>query len=868
MGLFFYSSEYVCEYIIIKNICERRFVMKAVNLKCEHMSNPMGIDFANPTLSWSCQGGVTQKAYEVIVKCADDVVYDSGKVESSSMQMKYPNQLQSHQKLTWQVKLWDENDMEETSEEATFEMGLLDVNDWQAKWINPEEKTEPETIAPVSYLRKSVHIDQVSNARLYVTAHGIYEVSINGKRVGDFVLAPGTANYDKYMPYQTYDVTGLLQSGDNAIEVAIADGWYRSYSGVDGDRNLFGTELALLLQLENDGQVVCVSDESWEATQEGPLREADMQKGEIYDASKEKLTGWHGVKVADISMSELGASNTVPIVEQEHFTGKLIKTPNGQQVIDYGQNLAGYIEFTVTAHAGDKIVLTHGEALDENGNFTQENFQDRKRHKGGGTDQRVTYICKEGENHYKTKFSIWGFQYALVETDVDLSDATFTSIAVYSQMDDIGEFECGNEDVNKLVRNSIWSQKSNFCDVPTDCPTRERAGWTGDAGVYVDTGIYLEDAYPVYRKWLKECRLLQDKEGKVANIAPLNSKPSFFTGLLMGSTGWGDACIIVPYALYKRYNDISILEENYEMMQKWYSYLEGRAKKSDIKKIFKKKSPYRKYIIETGIDYGEWCEPGVDSAAMMGKTPVESATAYFAKSGQLLSEIAEILGHEEDANHYREVADNARKGYIDACTEDGKISGERMAPYVRAIEFGLLDDNQTQAAVEDLNKLVEANNYHLNTGFLSTPFLCKVLAENGHIDSAYKLLLQDTAPGWLYAVKKGANTIWETWDGINEVGVVKESLNHYAYGAITGWLFGGVCGIKLENNNITIKPYPSESLGYAKAIYNSPIGEIVSGWAYEDGSVKYTFTIPANATAEVELPDGRKMTLQSGSYEF
>lgn len=412
-----------------------------------------------------------------------------------------------------------------------------------------------------------------------------------------------------------------------------------------------------------------------------------MQMGEVYDANKEDITDWHGVSVVDADNSLFKATNSVPVQEHEHFEGKIMTTPNGETVIDYGQNLAGYICFTLEAHEGDRLVLTHGEALDENGNFTAENFQDRKRHKGGGTEQKVTFICKEGTNTYHTKFSIWGFQYAKVETDIDLSTAHFESIAVYSAMEQIGHFSCGNADVNQLVHNSIWSQKSNFCDVPTDCPTRERAAWTGDAGVFVDTGIFLEDCYSIFRKWLGECRLMQYDDGKMANIAPLNSKPSFFSGLLSGSTGWGDASIIVPYALYKRYDDVRILEENYDMMKKWYAFLEERAKKKDIKKIFKKKSPYRDYTIETGIDYGEWCEPGVDSASLMGKTPVDSATAYFAHSGKMLSEIARILGHEDEAKHYAEVSGKATLAFRDAATENGKITGERQAPYVRAIAF-------------------------------------------------------------------------------------------------------------------------------------------------------------------------------------
>lgn len=842
--------------------------MKANRLRCEQMKNPMGIDVVRPCLSWICESGVRQSAYEIEVKSADEMIYHSGKVVSDAMSMILEKEPESKQRLSWHVRLWDENDNEgEWSEEATFEMGILQQEQFVAKWINPEQETQPDKMQPVSYLQKKFELSQdPKHARAYVSAHGLYEVKINGTRVGDFVLAPGTSSYDKQMPYQTYDVTNLLCVGENTITAEVADGWYRSYSGVDGDRNLFGTELAFFLQLENDGEVVCITDETWKASQEGQLRQADMQMGEVYDATMETIDAWHDVTVVEVDNTLLKATNSVPILEQEHFEGKLLTTPNGETVIDYGQNLAGYICFTVNAHAGDRIIMTHGETLDENGNFTAENFQDRKRHKGGGTEQKVTFICKEGVNTYHTKFSIWGFQYAKVETDVDLSDAHFESIAVYSEMEQIGTFTCGNDDVNQLVHNSIWSQKSNFCDVPTDCPTRERAAWTGDAGVFVDTGIFLEDCYSIFRKWLGECRLMQYDDGKLANIAPLNSKPSFFSGLLSGSTGWGDASIIVPYALYKRYDDVRILEENYDMMKKWYAFLEDRAKKKDIKKIFKKKSPYRDYTIETGIDYGEWCEPGVDSTSLMGKTPVDSATAYFAHSGRLLAEIAQILGKDDDAKYYGEVAQKATLAFRDAATEDGKITGERQAPYVRAIAFELLTEESKKQAVEDLNALVINNQYHLNTGFLSTPFLCQVLAENGHVDTAYRLLLQDTAPSWLYEVKKGANTIWETWEGIDENGVPHASLNHYSYGAICGWLFGGVCGIHLQNKTLCIHPYPAKDLGHAKAEYLSPVGKIVSAWEYEGEEIHYSFEIPANMTAEIVLEDGQRRTLAAGKH--
>lgn len=903
--------------------------MDAIRLRTEYMENPLGIDIRRPCLSWNCSGGIRQTAYEIQASSGGRVIWDSGKVSSGRMQEMFGQETESRQRVFWKVRLWDEEDRAgDWSEEAFFEMGLLEREQFTAKWINPELVCNPEEHKPASYLRKSFLVEKKGEARLYITCHGLYEAALNGKRIGDFVLAPGTSTYDKKLVYQTYDVTELVREGENQVQVILGDGWYRSCSGVDGDRNLYGEDVALYFQLEIDGRPVCVSDESWEASQAGPIRENDMQQGEVVDGRLEEIEGYHGVNEENFGVENLSCSNCVPVVEAERFEGRIIRTPNGETVIDYGQNLAGYIEFTVNANAGERIVLTHGETLDENGNFTAENFQDRERHKENGVSQRVVYICKEGLNHYKSRFTIWGFRYAKVETDADLSSAKFESIAVYSRMEQLGYFTCSYQAVNKLVENSIWSQKSNFCDVPTDCPTRERAAWTGDMGVFADTGIYLEDCYPVIRKWLGECRLNQYEDGKVANIAPRNNVPSFFSKLLAGSVGWGDACIIVPYTLYQRYGDARILEENYDMMRRWYAYLESRAgqkaahgaqessdlqnaaqksarplepeqkvmpsfdpsqipeeyramvanmpkeKLAEMMKKFRKtdgkdgmdktdrtaeENPFAAYAIETGVDYGEWCEPDVESTEVMRTPQGKVATAYFARSGRILAEIAEILDRKEDADRYQEISEKAAGAFRHMAMENGRIHSRRQAEYVRAISFGLLEETEKKQAAADLNELVVKNDYHLNTGFLSTPYLCAVLAEGGYVETAYKLLLQDTSPGWLYAVKKGATTIWETWDGA-------ASLNHYSYGAICGWLFAGVCGIRLKQGKITIQPTPHNSLQYARASYLSPVGEIISAWRYEGEKVIYEIEIPSNAEADVILPDGRQEHLAAGRY--
>ena len=868
--------------------------MQAIHMKTNHLTAPRGIDAGPLFLSWQCSGGVYQTAYEIELDADGETVWQSGKVSSDSMHAEAPAVNGSRVRGRWRVRLWDENNVPGAWNEAVFETGLS-RSDWQGVWACPE--TEDEDISgddainafarpnwerkqaeqevsgkgaarpyqphrPASYLRR-VFTAPAGSARLYITAMGLYAAWLNGVRVGDMVLAPGSFTGDKHLGVQTYDVTGLMRAGENELLIALGDGWHRSTSGVDGCRNLFGDTLGVLFQLEVDGRAVCVSDGAMQATQKGPIRQNDLQQGEVYDARLEgELTGWHSVKTAANTLLLTGM-NTVPIREQEAFPGRLFTAPNGETVVDFGQNLAGYVEMTLTAHAGQKVKLTCGETLDENGNFTQENFQDRARHSEGGTAQLLELICKEGANHFKPSFTIMGFRYAKVETDADLSGAVFTAHAVYSDMAVTGEFTCGSSAVNQLVQNSIWSQKGNFCDIPTDCPTRERAGWNGDMGVFIDTGLTLMDCYPVVEKWLEECRLNQYPDGRMANIAPPNGRPSFMTPMLCMSAGWGDAAILVPFALYRRTGDRKILADNYEMMQKWYAFLLGRAQQTTDEQ---QTGEYAKYTVLNGLDYGEWCEPGVTPQQAMMNPRKSVGTAYLAYSGRVLAQVADALGKAEDAARYRDIADKAKKAYRAAFTENGAIHSDRQCEYVRAIQFALLDEGESQAAADALNALVAQNGCHLNTGFLSTPFLCGVLARYGHVDTAYRLLLQPDAPGWLYAVSKGATTVWETWTGIDDAGCPHDSLNHYSYGAICGWLFGGVCGIRLAGGALTIAPTPHKSLGHAKAVYRSPVGTIESGWRYDGDTVVYTFTIPANMTANVTLPDGRKLLLQPGTH--
>ncbi len=745
----------------------------------------------------------------------------------------------------------------------------------KAKWISPENATEPDKRKGAGYLRTTFSYKE-GDVRIYATAHGLYKILINGREITAARLTPGCDEYDKRLQYQEYVITDALKVGENEIFVTLGDGWYRGCNGIDGVRNLFGEDISFLCSIIGGGDFekpILVSDARWDACESGPVKLSDLELGETYDANA-PLDEWHKAREMSFDKSVLVAQTSPYVTEHEVFEGRLITTPNSESVFDFGQNLAGYTSFVVeNAGGGEKIQLIHGETLDENGNFTIANFQPGDRNKSGGIKQEINYICKPGRNEFKPHFSIFGFRYAKITGDIKPSDINIKSIAVYSDMKETASFECGEASVNKLFSNSMWSMKSNFCDIPTDCPTRERAGWTGDAAVFAETGAYLMDCRSVYEKWLANVRIGQHSDGKIAYICPRNSNPGKIAEMFSASVGWGDAAVIVPWNLYRIYGDKQILADNYEMMKKWVDFLGRRAGKSKLKNRFGK-NPYRKYIIDTGMDYGEWCEPGADvmktmMAAFKDGQP-EVATAYYAYSSGILAGISDILGFGADADRYREISNKAKEAYRYLVLKDGRIKSERQCEYVRPLAFSLLPDKEAAEAAGDLNDLVARNDFHLNTGFLSTPFLCRVLADYGYTDTAYRLLLQKGYPSWLYAVEKGATTIWETWDGIRDDGTVHDSLNHYAYGAVSGWLLSGVLGIRYSFDEVLIKPVPDKRLKFAKGYYDSPRGRIVSEWRYieETDSFACHFEIPTDMKAELELPGQGKKLLTGGSYDM
>lgn len=833
--------------------------MKATRLKTEYLKNPIGISILRPRLFWNCEGSKRQTAFQIVA--ADDggtPLWDSGRVASSSMQVQWGGSpVPAKTKVLWQVRLWDETGAAGDWSQASFETGL---DRWQASWIAGDYPVDKKRRYPVDCFRKTFSAAGVKKARLYITACGLYEAKLNGSKVGEGVLTPGITDYRKRVQYQTWDVTGLLREGENELTVQLADGWYRGSCGAWGLKNQYGTQTKLLAQLEfaqADGSVRTIAtDDTWDWSDDGPIRFADNQDGEVVEAAR--VPGYGGKAKVTAHSVVPTASNNVPVTEHEQLKPTLITTPSGKKVLDFGQNIAGYVRFTVKAGAGQKIFLRFGELLDETGEFTQKNIQCSNK-KVTTPLQQVDYTCREGENDYKTTFAIFGFQYILVETDVPFRAEDFTAIAVYSDLERTGFFESSNPLLDKFVENTVWSAKNNHADLPTDCPTRERHGWSGDAQIFCSTAGYLFNYAPMARKFERDLVDAQHKNGCFTQIAPVGGVDQYMNAM-DGSAGWSDAGVFIPWEIFHRYGDRAILEENYEAMRRYAAY-----KASTLGKHYLTGLPtgiarkYRKFISNYGQSYGEWAEPAdVKSFAVsdfIAPHP-EETTAYIVLLMERMAEIAGVLGREEDAAEYRATAQKVRTGY-QALVKSKKhsLDTDRQAKLVRPLYMNLLDEEQTVYAKQRLLRALDNYRWRLGTGFLSTPLILYVLAEID-IRYAYRLLENEEIPGWLSMPKNGATTIWESWEGKAAQGGVA-SLNHYSKGAVVQWLFDTMCGIRVDGeNHFSIAPRPGGHFSRAKATYDSIYGRVESGWEKTEEGWTFTVTVPVNCTATVTLPDG------------
>ncbi len=852
--------------------------MRAIRLRCEYLVDPIGIDIQEPRLMWNCgvwnelenAAGVKQTAYQIVTD-----KWNSGKVESSAMQAVYPLPLESRERVTWKIRLWDGNGEAGEWSESFFEMGLLQSSDWKAKWITGDYTPKKNMRYPVDCFRKKLSLAKpVASARLYATACGLYEAKLNGRKAGDFCFAPGYTDYRKRVQYQSYDVTELLRPGKNELTVQLADGWYRGSLGAWGLTYQYGTETKILLQLEityEDGTTeTVVTDRSWQWSDDGPIRFADQKDGEIVEAFREPTYAGHAKETTHNVLPT--ASDNVPVTEHEHFHPVVTTAPNGRKLLDFGQNIAGYVSFSVDAHEGQRMVWRLGEMLDQDGNLTQKNIQLSNKKKTTPL-QRIDYTCAEGRNTYKTAFAVFGFQYAEVETDLELKPRDVEAIAVYSDMEQTGSFACSSDLLNRFFQATLWSAKGNHLDIPTDCPTRERHGWTGDAQIFFETAGYLFDFAPFTRKWLRDVYDWQEKSGRLPHIVP-DGGADFYMRTMNGSVGWADVGVLTPYRFSKLFGDEEILREYYDGMARYARFMEKRCGRTMpvFGKHYRLSKESKKYFVNIGQSYGEWAEPA-DVCAFKWTDFIaphpEVSTAYTAYVLGLMAEIAEKLGHLEDAEEFRRTSEGCKKAYQELVSGgEFTLDTDRQARLVRPLALGLLTEEQEAFARKRLVKALQNYGWRLGTGFLSTPLILNVLSETD-IEDAYRLLENEEIPGWLSMPKAGATTVWEAWEGPNSTSGGIGSLNHYSKGAVCEWLFKTMCGIRVDGeNHFHIEPRPGGSINWAEASYDSVYGMVKSRWEKKDGKIIFTVTVPLNCTADLRLPNGSEWKLVPGTVTY
>lgn len=862
--------------------------MKAERLRTEYLDRPLGLGEVHPRFSWQCKDGLVQTAYRIQAMREGQLIWDSGKVKSARMtHIPYEGApLTSRDRVQWSVQLWDESDMAGEQVTSWFEMGLLHPEDWTAKWIAGDYQPIPGQRYPVDYFQKAFTLrKKVSQARLYATALGLYEARINGERVGDFQLAPGCTDYRKRLQYQVYDVTDMLGK-HNRLEIQLADGWYRGSIGCFGKTEAYGNQTKLLCQMEIryvDGECHTVnSDSSFRWSNDGPLRFADLKDGEVYDATLTPSYKGNAL-LADGGMYPVASNNVQPVI-RESFRPTLLQTPSGKRVLDFGQNLAGFIAFRIQGPRGARLRLLMGEILDASGEMTQKNIQVQTLAGSYGQSeemlimsgqydnlegelrptplQEVQFTLSGGQDSYQTTFSVFGFQYAQVETDLPISAEDFEAFAVYSDMAQTGFFSSSDQRINRLFENILWSMKGNFLDLPTDCPTRERMGWTGDGQIFFDSAHYLMDAAPLYRKWLYDFMDAQAPNGVLPAVIPFAGFPMMYNNI-GGSVGWADAAVLVPYRFWKLTGDERMLRTCYDMMKRYADWM--MAQTGQVDEMQTKDNPYNQYVYEKGAHLGEWLEPEQyrDDIATITTVPkTEECTAYLHLTMRLMAEVARHVGQVEDAALYQQYAEGAIKAYHHLFVKDSGIDTDRQAKLVRPIALGLLSGQEKANAERRLLKAVRHASYCVGTGFLSTVFLLPVLCDAGFVEDAYRMIENEKAPGWLAQLKSGATTIWENWDG-------EASRNHYSPGAVCQWLFAYVGGIRVqEERRFVIAPTPGGSLTHAAAVYDSLYGRVSSRWERHGSSFQLMIQVPPNTSAQVLLPDGSEHSVAAGKHVF
>lgn len=847
-------------------------------VRFEQCRETLGIGTARPRLSWiseTASTGWRQTGYEIEASSVDGLIQEqTGRIESDqSVLLPWPfASLASRERWLVRVRVWgNDGQISAWSEPASVEVGLLEPADWSAHFITPDKEGERDKAQALPLLRHEFDVRaNVAQARLYLTALGAYEAEINGRRVGDHVLAPGWTSYQHRLRYQTFDVTDLLHEGRNAIGALLGDGWYRSKLRSGGTlRTIYGTRLALLAQLEityADGrQERIVTDEQWQ-TAPGPILASDLYQGETYDARLERAgwsepgyasQNWSGVSLLERDLTTLIAPSGPPVRRIEEIAPVAITTsPSGRTIVDFGQNLTGRLRLTVCGEAGETITLRHAEILYDGELDTRSLLEaqaiDRYILRGGG------------EETWEPRFTFHGFRYAEVEGwPGALHAENLRAVICHSDLERVGWFECSDPLFNRLHENVVWSMRDNFLDIPSDCPQRsERFGWTGDIQVFAPTATFLYDTAGFLTSWLAD--LAADQQalgGQVPTVIPTIHSPFSFP-----AAGWGDAAVIVPWVLYQRYGDLGILETQFASMCAWVDYVDRTVGAS--------------HLWDTGFQFGDWLDPAVppDRAWASRTDSALVATAYFARSAELLGQIAGLLGRWEQEARYRELAELVRAAIArEFLSPNGRVVSDTETGYALVLQFGLLNNpEQHQHAGQRLVDLVRRADYHISTGFLGTPLICDALCNVSHEALAYSLLTQRESPSWLFPVTMGATTIWEHWDALRPDGTPNPednvpSFNHYAFGAVADWMHRVVAGLaplEAGYRRLRIHPRPGGSLTSACARHRTPYGLAEVSWRLAGGKITVEAIVPPNTTALVQLPSQESREVGSGRYSW
>ena len=772
---------------------------------------------------------------------------------------------------TYSVQLAAKDDEGETAAASmTFETGRMETP-WKGQWITDGDYHFTEAkVSPVPMVfRREITTDKpIARARLYATAMGIYEVELNGKKLGDRYFAPGFTSYKSYLQYQTYDVTPFM-IGHDALTATVAGGWavgsfvFTRKNRVTADRQALLAELRI--EYEDGSVEVIGTDSSWQVTEDSPVRMADIYDGETYDATKE-TTGWHNaapetLKITPAITAEYGA----PVKAHEVMRPMAITTAkDGEVIYDFGQNFAGVIHMKLNGKAGQVITVRHAEILNPDGTLNTTFLRTAK--------ATATYICRDGEQEYSPRFSYMGFRYAGVK-GIDPKELEIEAVALYSDVAQHGGFHCSDEMLNKLQSNITWSAKSNFVDIPTDCPQRdERMGWTGDINVFAPTALYNFELSRFLEKWLRDVKAEQLPTGGLPNTVPVQGYGFPATMPEMAVDWWGDACVNVPWALYEATGNVDILRAMYPTMQKYVKACRFWAGFGIGK---------HRYIWHTPavLHFGDWVAPDVPKMSQWQGRSKYTATASLCNTSGRLAKIARLLGKDEDAAQYETLSAKVADAYCSILTDgSGKAKDEFQTAYVLPLYLNMFPENVKAKAAENLVKLVEKNDYKIGTGFPGTPYILFALADSGHADTAFKMLLNTQCPSWLYEVRVGATTVWERWDGLDENGECPISddgtdqmisYNHYASGAVGAFLYRRVLGVEpvLPGYKLfKFAPLVGGGLTEADGTVGTPYGEIKAAWHIENSEMTSEITVPMGTACTVTLPGGVEQNLSSGSY--